>query len=317
MGNNFWQDLKKPILALAPMAGINDTAFREVCSLFGADVLYSEMASATALSKNPEKTLEMLSYIKTQKPYVVQLFGYHPEHFKIAVKVIEKEIKPNGIDINFGCPVNKVLRQGAGAVLMKEKEQAKKIISATLSQATVPVSIKTRTKSGQVELLDFLDYISDLDIKALMIHGRTLNQGFNGDIDYETILKAREKFKGIILANGAIKDIDSAKKTLSETRADGLGLARGVMGRPWLFKEIKEGKSLDYNRDEIINLALKHSQLAYKYKKDFGLKEMRKHLSWYIASWPGARALRQELFRIESIEDIKKAFEKYETIHRQ
>jgi nifR3 family TIM-barrel protein len=274
------------------------------------------MASATALTKNPEKTLEMLSYLKTQRPYVVQLFGYHPEHFKIAVKVIEKEIKPDGIDINFGCPVNKVLRQGAGAVLMKEKEQAKKIISATISQATVPVSIKTRTKSGEVEVLDFLDYISDLDIKALMIHGRSLNQGFSGEIDYDVILKAREKFKGIILANGGIKDVNSAKKTLEKTKADGLGLARGVMGRPWLFKEIKEAKSINYSREEIINLALKHSELAYKHKKDFGLKEMRKHLSWYISSWPGARALRQELVRIESIEDIKKAFEKYEAIHR-
>lgn len=317
MGKNFWQDLNKPILALAPMAGINDIAFREMCSLYGADVLYSEMASATALTKNPEKTLEMLSYIKTQKPYVVQLFGYHPEHFKIAVKVIEKEIKPDGIDINFGCPVNKVLKQGAGAVLMKEKEQAKKIIAATISKATVPVSIKTRTKSGQVEVLDFLDYISDLDIKALMIHGRTLTQGFSGDIDYETILKARDKFKGIILANGGIKDISSAKKTLNKTKADGLGLARGAMGKPWLFKEIKEEKALDYSREEIISLALKHSELAYKYKKDFGLKEMRKHLSWYINSWPGARSLRQDLVRIESIKDIKKAFEKYETIYRQ
>ncbi|MCF7795268.1 tRNA-dihydrouridine synthase [Patescibacteria group bacterium] len=316
MANNFWNDFKKPIIALAPMAGINDIAFREMCSQYGADVLYSEMASATALTKNPEKTLDMLSYTEKQRPYVVQLFGYHPEHFKIAVKVIEKEIKPDGIDINFGCPVNKVLRQGAGAVLMKDKEQAKKIIATTISQATVPVSIKTRTKSGQVELLDFLDYISDLDIKALMIHGRTLSQGFSGEIDYKTILKARDKFKGIILANGGINDIDSAKKTLDKTKADGLGLARGVMGRPWLFQEIKEEKDLNYNRDKIIDLALKHSKLAYKYKKDFGLKEMRKHLSWYISSWPGARALRQELVRIESIEDIKKAFEKYETIYR-
>lgn len=316
MENNFWANLKKPILALAPMAGINDIAFREMCSLYGADVLYSEMASATALTKNPQKTLEMLIQTERQRPYVVQLFGYYPEHFKTAVRLIEKEIKPDGIDINFGCPVNKVLRQGAGAILMKEKEQAKKIISATLSQATVPISIKTRTKSGQVELLNFLDYISDLDVKALMIHGRTLNQGFSGEIDYETIFKVREKFKGIILANGGIKDVDSAKRTLDNTKADGLGLARGVLGKPWLFKEIKEGKSLDYGRDEIINLALKHSKLAYKYKKNLGLKEMRKHLSWYINSWPGARALRQELVRIESIEDIKKAFKKYETIHR-
>lgn len=317
MGNNFWADLKKPILALAPMAGINDIAFREICSSYGVDVLYSEMASVTALTKNPEKTLEMLAYTKRQRPYVVQLFGYYPEHFKKAVKVVEKEIKPDGIDINFGCPVNKVLRQGAGAILMKEKESAKKILSATLSTATVPVSLKTRTKSGDVQVLDFLDYIKDLDLQALMIHGRTLNQGFSGEIDYETIHKAKEKFKGIVLANGAVKDIASAQETLKKTKADGLGLARGVMGKPWLFQEIKEGRSLNYDRDKIIALALKHSQLAYKYKKDYGLKEMRKHLSWYIQFWPGARALRQELVKVTSIEDIKKAFEKYETIYRQ
>ncbi len=232
------------------------------------------------------------------------------------MKDLEKEIKPDGIDINFGCPVNKVAKQGAGAALMKEKEKAKKIIEATLSQATIPVSIKTRVKSGDVHILDFLKYINDLDIKALMIHGRTLNQGFSGDIDYKTIAEAKNIFKGVVLANGGISDLDSAKKTLVKTKADGLGLARGVMGRPWLFQEIKKDKTLDYKQKKIISIALKHSRLAYKHKKDFGLKEMRKHLSWYIQGWPGARSLRQELVQIKNINDIKNAFKKYDSLYR-
>ncbi len=315
MAKNFWAKLEKPIIALAPMAGINDIAFREICAKFGADVLYSEMASATALTRNPGKTLKMLAHRKIKQPYVVQLFGHHPEHFKVAAQIIEKEIKPQGIDINFGCPANKVLKQGAGAVLMEDKKQAREIIKATIESTSLPVSIKTRIKVGDVTILDFIDYISDLDVKAIMIHGRSLTQGFVGEIEYEVIRQVKEKFPGVVLANGGINDLKQARKTLKLTNVDGLGIARGAMGKPWIFQEIK-GKESNYDFNDIVKVALEHSKLACKYKKDFGPKEMRKHLSWYIQGQPGAREVRQALVKVETLKDIESIFKNYDSIHR-
>ena len=165
--DNFWDKLKKPIYALAPMAGVTDSAFRQICKDFGADVVYSEMASVTALVYNPAKTLEMLKFSPKERPYVVQLFGSNPEHFAKAVKLVEKEIKPDGIDINFGCPVPKVARQKAGAELFKDLKLSREVIKSVIANTTLPVSIKTRTKVGTVDILEFLKYVSDLDIKAI------------------------------------------------------------------------------------------------------------------------------------------------------
>jgi len=152
---NFWQDLKnqsQPILVLAPMAGFTDSTFRQICSAYGADVVYSEMASATALFYNQEnddnETLRSLRWDREKEShYVVQLFGSNPEHFALAARLVNEKIKPHGLDINFGCPVGKVLKQGAGADLMRNLKQARAVIEAVLDNSKSPVSIKIRAKS--------------------------------------------------------------------------------------------------------------------------------------------------------------------------
>src|SRR6056297_1825478 len=154
---NFWQKIEKPILALAPMAGFTDQAFREICAQFGADVVYSEMANVTALSHQPQKTLEMLGKGPRRAFYVVQLFGSSPEDFRSAIKVVEKEIKPDGIDINFGCPVPKVMKVKAGAELMKDLKPSRQVIQETIKSTNLPVSVKVRTRAGTVKALDFLE----------------------------------------------------------------------------------------------------------------------------------------------------------------
>ena len=301
-----WKNLKnKSIYALAPMADITDSAFRQICKDYGADVVYSEMASVTALVYASQKTLEMLCFEEKERPYVVQLFGNNPDHFAQATRIITEKIKPDGIDINFGCPVKKIQKQGAGAVLMANKKLAKDVIKSTINNTDLPVSIKTRTKVGDVGVLEFLDYISDLDIKALMIHGRTLPQGFSGDIDMEVIKKARGYFGGIILANGGINNYQDAEKVLQETEADGLGIARGALGRPWIFEEIKKGTFIAKQPQEIFDIALRHSILMHKIKGDQGIIEMRKHLCWYVHGLHNASELRQKLTQVKTIEDIR------------
>src|SRR3989339_471146 len=275
MKNNFWENLKKPFFAMAPMAGITDSSFRQMCVRFGADVVYSEMASATALVYAPEKTLEILQFEKKERPYVVQLFGAEPKHFVEATKIITKEIKPNGIDINFGCPVKKVQKQGAGAVLMKDFKKSRAIIENVINNTDLPVSIKTRTRVDNKSILDFLEFIKDLDIKALMIHGRTLAQGFSGAIDTETIKKARDFFSGVLMANG------------------GVYLRAG-------------GEKILQAKEEKFKIVLEHVKLAEKHKGQQGVIEMRKHLCWYAKGFEGASELRRELIQVETIRDIKK-----------
>ena len=321
--NNFWLKLKnsrrkagQAIYALAPMAGVTDSAFRQICKDFGADVVYSEMASATALVYNPAKTLAMLKFSPKERPYVVQLFGSKPEHFARAVKLVQEKIKPDGIDINFGCPVPKVAKQKAGAELFKDLKLSREILKTVIANTTLPISIKTRTKVGSVDILEFLKYIKDLDIKAIMIHGRTFAQGFSGPVDCEIIKKARLRqgsggqarqfFNGIILANGGAVDRQTTQDLLAKTRADGIGIGQGALGRPWIFKNIKNQKSKIKNKEKIFKVATKHAKLVYKLKGRQGIIEMRKHLCWYVQGLTGARKLREKLVKVESLDEIGK-----------
>lgn len=325
---DFWQKLKKqgrPILALAPMAGFSDSAFRQICKKNGADVLYSEMASTAALyylEKNPrkkflakgerlesEKTLDILRFEKKREKYfVAQIFGSNPEHFAVATKIITEKIKPDGIDINFGCPVPKIIKQGAGSGLMKDLVRSREVIKAVLDNTDLPVSIKIRLESGQINFKDFLKNISDLPISALMIHGRTLKQGFVGAADFKAIKEAKKYFKGIILANGGIYNLEEARKALKESKAEGLGLGRGVLGRPWLFKEIKKNKVINKSKARIFKLLLEHAELGHKLKGKRATCELRKNLCWYLRGVTGAAKLREALVKAESLKEIKKIF---------
>jgi len=325
---DFWQKLKKtgrPILALAPMAGFSDSAFRQICKKNGADVLYSEMASTAALyylEKNPrkkllaegerlesEKTLDILRFERQKEKYfVAQIFGSKPEHFAVATRIITEKIKPDGIDINFGCPVPKIIKQGAGSGLMKDLARSREVIKAVLDNTNLPVSIKIRLESGPVNFKEFLKNISDLPISALMIHGRTLKQGFVGPADFKAIKEARKYFKGIILANGGIYDLKEAQKALKESKAEGLGLGRGILGRPWLFKEIQKNKVIDKTRKGVFKLLLEHAELAHKLKGARATYELRKNLCWYLRGLDGAAKLREALVKAESLREIKKIF---------
>lgn len=323
MSDNFWKNLQasnRPILALAPMAGFTDIAFRQLCSAYGADVVYSEMASVTALfyrqGEAGEKTLNILSWDKDKESkYIAQLFGSNPEHFAVATKIVIDKIKPGGIDINFGCPVGKVLKQGAGADLMKNLEQARAVIKAVIDNSKVPVSIKIRAKSGDVSALEFIKNISDLNVSALMIHGRSLSQGFVGEPDFSLVEKVRPYFSGAILMNGGITDLASAKKALSLSQADGLGLARGALARPWLFQEIKEDREIDYDVPAICKLLYRHACLLVELKGRVALVEWRKQACWYVQGLPGASQLRSQLVQVSDLEQLKNILKDYDLIN--
>lgn len=327
---NFWLSLREPILAMAPMAGITDSAFCTMCRKNGADVVYTEMISADGLHYDSKKTLEMLKILKGEKPVIVQLFGKDPEKFARATQIVTK-LGFSGIDINFGCPAKKVAGHGGGATLMRDLDLCYKIIKTVCDNTDLPVSIKVRksinansckakklsVKSNKevIESIDLIKKIKDLRVSAIMIHGRTYEQGFGGEIDYEYIKKAKKYFNGTILANGNIYNPEKAKETLIKTEVSGLGIARGAYGKVWIFKQIKDylkkGKYSEKSWTQIKKIALEHAKLSYKVSGDYGLIEMRKHLLFYTKNQTNGKEMRKELVNIKSIKDIEKIFRKF------
>ncbi len=314
-------------LALAPMAGITDLPFRIICKELGVDILYSEMLSSTGLNFTLQKNLEFVNSNKHDFPLFIQLFGNNPEHFALATNIIDKlpsieklgtkigPRRPEGIDINFGCPVKKVMKQESGCALMRNPENAYEIIKAVVDNTTLPVSIKIRAGIDNVSAFDFLGKVAPLDWKTLMIHGRTFKKGFSGEIDCNLIKEIKEKYpERKIIANGGIFTPEKAKEILEKTNADGLGIARGCLGNPWLFSQIKEyfetGNYSTPTISEIKKVALKHCELIQKYKGKNQIVEMRKHLGWYFKGFPDAKKYRQELYTIESIEDVRNIISK-------
>jgi tRNA-dihydrouridine synthase B len=319
--NNFWKKIKKPVLALAPMAGFTDSAFREMCRKYGADAVYSEMASASALFFKPEKTLELLKghppTLKLRRTrYIVQLFGKNPEHFAKAARILSDSAfakalagRPDGIDINFGCPVKKIFKEGSGCALMLDKKLARKIIRAVLENTNLPVSIKIRAGIKSINAIEFIEYIKDLDFKAIMVHGRTYEAGFSGPIDCRLINEIKKIIpEKIVLANGGINSPEEAEKILKECpEIDGLGIARGALGKPYIFKQIKEflkkKKYPEYDFSKVKKIMLEHSKIYFKNKDR--IFELKAHLSWYAKNFPGASKLRRKLMQAESLNDIR------------
>ncbi len=308
MTKNFWLKLKSPFLVLAPMAGYSNLVFRKICQDYGADVVYSEMASATALFYNKEeknKTLKLLKKSRKEKNYVVQVFGGDEKHFPLAVKIISEKIKPDGIDINCGCPVSKVIKQKAGVDLMKEPKRARAIIRAVIDNTNLPVSIKIRSQAYNTKALDFVKYLSDLNISALMIHGRSLSQGFSGPINYSLIKDIKKFFPGKVIASGGIYDLKSAQETSIKTQADGLALARGALNRPWLFKEIKKQKEINLNKKQLFSLIIKHAKMTEKEYGQKGIVMLRKHLCYYMQNIAQASYYREKLVEVNCALEVK------------
>jgi nifR3 family TIM-barrel protein len=314
---NSWKNLKKPILALAPMAGYTDSVFRLLCLKNRADLVYTEMISAEGLARQNKKTLKMLEFLPGEKDVVVQLFGTNPEAFGKAAKYIDNlskktrshrpfgardDIKPiMGIDVNFGCPAKKVFHTGAGAALMNNKKLAREIVEAVLKNTKLPVSIKIRAQVKNTTAEEFVEYLKDLPIAMVMVHGRTLAQGFAGEINYETIKNVKKLLpKVIVLGNGGINSAADIKNMLEKTGCDGVGLARGSVGNPWLFS-LKEKPKWS----AIKKMMVEHAQLFLKQNED--LAPLRKQFVHYVKGLSNASELRQKLIKVKTLKELKKA----------
>ena len=315
---NFWTKLKKPIVALAPMCGVTDLPFRLICHNYGADVVYSEMTMVQALAHKGKKTMDMVKILDAERPVIIQLGGNDPELFYKAAQVVADEIGPNGIDINFGCPAKKVAGHGSGVSLLRDLEKSYQIIQATIEGAHgLPVSFKTRTQIKSTDKcsvhcsLELIEKVKDLPVAAIMIHGRSFEAPWVEEVDYDYIKQVRKQFKGILLANGGLYDPQKVKEVLELTGADGVGIAHGVYGRPWIFNQIKEylktGQFTDLSWPQKRKIALEHAQVAFETKGTHGLLELRKQLLWYVKGLTNATNYRQSLVTLNTLEEIEQA----------
>lgn len=261
------------------------------------------MVSADALIHHNKKTLEMIRFEKKERPLIQQIFGRDPKIMAEAAKIIYETVKPDGLDINMGCPARKVTKNFHGAALMKEPELAVKIIQTIKKAVPIPVSVKTRLGwSKPDEILKFAPLLEKAGAVAISIHGRTKNQGYEGAANWEMIGRAKKLLKIPVLANGSIFTTFDIEQCLKVTKADGVLIARGALGNPWIFKKIPR-ENLTFQ--DIKKVALEHAHLQIKYYGDYGMILFRKHLLHYFKGLPKSKEIKIKLARVETLGQLK------------
>ncbi len=331
-----WQTIEKPIVALAPMAGVTDASYRQLIKRIALEVLlYTEFLSTDAIHFGARKTMEMLHFdAALERPFIVQIFGKDPEHFLSAAKVIE-DLGADGIDINMGCPAAKVVSSCHGSALIRNPDLAARLVEATVKAVKIPVSVKTRLGWDTYEtLIPFCKRLVDAGAQAFAIHGRRYHDKFTGKANWDPIYELKRSVGVPVIGNG---DVMSAADALSKIgNLDGVMVGRGTFGNPWVMREIVDAlrdrsslagcsfldseqatrneptsnesatSSAPMTFAEKVPMILEHCELAVKIKGEKrGMLEMRRHLSSYVKGFDGAKDMREKLVRVERLEEVK------------
>ncbi len=303
--------------ALAPLAGVADRAMREICREYGACWTVGEMTSSKGLSFGSKKSEELLEIGEAERPTAVQLFGSEPETMAQAAEMA-LEHKPEAIDINFGCPVPKVAGNGGGSALMKDPELAGRIVEAVVRAVDIPVTVKFRAgwDSEHINAVEFAKICEEAGAAALTVHGRTRMQMFAPPVDLDIIRRVKKAVNIPVIGNGDVDSPQAAKRMYDETGCDLVMVGRGAMGNPWLFRRIehyiKTGELLpEPSPEERMAVLKKHVELLCKYKGEYvGMREARKHSSWYIKGMRGAAEFRRECGEITAPEDLERLIDR-------
>lgn len=305
-------------LFLGPMAGVTDLPFRILCKEQGADFIYTEMVSAKGILYKNKNTEVLLEVEERERPVALQLFGADPKIMSEMAKQIEQR-NFDVIDINMGCPVPKVVNNGEGSALMKNPKLVGEIVYAMTKILEKPVTVKIRKGFGaeDANAVEIAKIVEDNGGAAVAVHGRTREQYYSGKADWEIIRKVKESVSIPVIGNGDIFTPEDAKRMLEETGCDGVMLARGVRGNPWLFRQTKTylqtGKILPKpSIEEVIETIMRHAQMQIDFKGDYiGMREMRKHVAWYTTGYPQSAKLRGKINEIENISDLQYLLESY------
>ncbi|WP_343208730.1 tRNA dihydrouridine synthase DusB [Anaerolentibacter hominis] len=306
-------------LILAPMAGVTDLPFRLLCREQGADLIYTEMVSAKGIYYNNKNTEALLQVREAERPVALQLFGSDPVIMSEMARKIE-ERNFDILDINMGCPVPKVVNNGEGSALMKNPLLAGKIVEAVVKAIRKPVTVKFRRGFGREEdtAVEFAKVMEAAGAAAVAVHGRTREQYYSGRADWDVIRRVKEAVQIPVFGNGDVDSPESAQAMFQETDCDGIMIARGVRGNPWLFGQIKHyletGEKLEGpDIHEVVEMILRHARMQLEFKGEFtGIREMRKHVAWYTSGYPKSSKLRQKINEIESYSDLEELMRRWE-----
>ena len=298
-------------LALGPMAGVTDLPFRLLCKEMGCNMLYTEMVSAKAILYKNKNTKELLNIDKNEHPVGVQLFGSDPDIMAQIVAQVE-EGECDFIDINMGCPVPKIVNNGEGSALLKQPKLVEEILTKMVKAVNKPVTVKIRKgfENGTVYAVEIAKIAESCGVSAIAVHGRTREQYYSGKADWDVIKDVKKAVKIPVIGNGDIFSAEDAKAMKEYTGCDGLMVARGARGNPWIFREIKEylenGNVIDKPTiNDIREMIIRHAKMLVDYKGEYtGIREMRKHIAWYTAGLPHSAELRRMCNQIETMENL-------------
>jgi tRNA-dihydrouridine synthase B len=297
---------------LAPMAGVTDYAFRVIAKEFGAGVVYSEFVSAHGIIRKNEKTLNMIKFSEFERPIGIQIFGDTPEVMESAARLVYEKFKPDLIDINYGCPVPKVTKKGAGSAALKDLCLMEDITEAVVKAVDIPVTVKMRAGWNSENIVSTKAGINleKIGIKAITLHPRTTVQMYKGHANWDLIKELKDSVNIPVIGNGDIKSIDDINKMFTQTNCDGIMIGRAALGNPWFFTQIKKYiNNEDFNEislEERLQICQKHLELLVEIHGEVvGSNNMKKHFAWYFKGFKGASFLRKKFVLAKNYSEMK------------